>query len=77
MTTLYKTHKNYCSMRFQLMKNTFHLLLAVFYMLTATAQTEITSSEAKTLYANTTKNRVSIHDPSITFDEVSNRYYIL
>ena len=76
MTTLYKTHKNYRSMRFQLMKNTFHLLLAVFYMLTATAQTEITSSEAKTLYANTTKNRVSIHDPSVTFDEVSNRYYI-
>ena len=52
------------------------LLTAVCDVLTAGAQTEVTTTEARNLYKNTTKNRVSIHDPSVTFDEASHRYYI-
>ena len=38
--------------------------------------TELTSSEAKSLYKTTTKKRVSIHDPSVVWEPKLKRYYI-
>ena len=52
------------------------LLLAAAIPLAASAQTELTYTEAKTLYANKTKKEVSIHDPSVVYDQGSGRYYI-
>ena len=52
------------------------LLLAAAIPLAASAQTELTYTEAKTLYANKTKKEVSIHDPSVVYDQSSGRYYI-
>ena len=40
------------------------------------AQTEVTTQEAKNLYKNTTKKRVSVHDPSVVYEPISKRYYI-
>ncbi len=49
-------------------------------MLTLTAAqaqtTELTTTEAKSLYKTTSKKRVSVHDPSIVWDQNSKRYYI-
>ena len=41
-------------------------------------ENEITSATAKTMYANTSKKRVSVHDPSIVLDTISKtkRYYV-
>lgn len=52
------------------------LLLAAAIPLAVSAQTELTYTEAKTLYANKTKKEVSIHDPSVVYDQSSGRYYI-
>ena len=52
------------------------LLLAAAIPLAASAQTELTYTEAKTLYVNKTKKEVSIHDPSVVYDQSSGRYYI-
>ena len=53
------------------------LIIYHFSLLTpVTAQTAITTQEAKSLYANTSKNRVSIHDPSVVYNHQNNRYYI-
>ena len=52
------------------------LLLAAAIPLAASAQTELTYTEAKTLYVNKTKKEVSIHDPSVVYDQGSGRYYI-
>ena len=49
------------------------LLLAAAIPLAASAQTELTYTEAKTLYANKTKKEVSIHDPSVVYDQSSGR----
>ena len=59
------------------MKKITTLLLAILTAATATAQTEVTASEAKTLYKATSKKRVSVHDPSVVYDSTSGRYYIL
>lgn len=37
---------------------------------------ELTLTEAKTLYKNTSKKRVSVHDPSVVWDQTTSRYYI-
>ncbi len=45
---------------------------------TAVAQDiEVTTAEAKNLYKTTTKNRTSIHDPSIVYNPSNQRYYIM
>ena len=42
-----------------------------------TAQpTELTSSQAKSLYKTMTKKRVSVHDPSVVWEPTTKRYYI-
>ncbi len=56
------------------------LLLSLFilnsFISPAGAQTELTTLEAKTLYKNTSKKRVSIHDPSVVYNQQNQRYYI-
>ena len=42
----------------------------------AQSQTEVTTQEAKTLYKNVSKKRISIHDPSVVYEPTSQRYYI-
>ena len=39
-------------------------------------QTEVTTQEAKNLYKNTTKRRVSVHDPSVVYEPSTKCYYI-
>ncbi len=38
--------------------------------------TELTTDEAKSLYRNISMQRVSVHDPSIVYEEATKRYYI-
>ena len=54
-------------------------MLALLPLLVTQAQTELTTTEAKTLYKNTSKRRVSVHDPSVVWDTINtpNRYYII
>ena len=40
------------------------------------AQTEVTQQEARQLYNSTSKKRVSVHDPSVVYDQSTGRYYI-
>jgi arabinan endo-1,5-alpha-L-arabinosidase len=56
----------------------FLLVISAFSFQTAvcTAQTELTADQAKTLYKTTSKRRVSIHDPSVVYNEQNQRYYI-
>ena len=58
------------------MKHLITLLAGMLAGLSATAQTAVTYEEARTLYQSTTKRRVSVHDPSVTYDSSSHRYYI-
>ena len=55
-------------------------LLAILHpspvTLNLSAQTELTTDQAKSLYRNTSKRRVSIHDPSVVYNEQNQRYYI-
>lgn len=37
---------------------------------------ELTTDEAKTMYRNISMQRVSVHDPSIVYEEATKRYYI-
>ena len=37
---------------------------------------EVTTQEAKSLYRNTSKRWVSIHDPSVVYDQQNQRYYV-
>ena len=37
---------------------------------------ELTTQEAKSLYRNTSKRWVSIHDPSVVYDQQNQRYYV-
>jgi arabinan endo-1,5-alpha-L-arabinosidase len=39
-------------------------------------ENEVTITQAKTMYKNTTKKRVSVHDPSVVWEPKSKRYYI-
>ena len=50
------------------MKHLFILATLLLTFLTADAQTELTSAQAKTLYKTTTKKRISVHDPSVVFN---------
>ena len=55
------------------------LLLAIFMAFTiqtASAQTELSTAEAQTLFHSTSKQRTSIHDPSVVYHEQTKRYYI-
>ena len=58
------------------MKNLFTIILAVLCTVYATAQTELTQTEAKTLYRNVSKKRTSVHDPSVVYEPNTQRYYI-
>jgi arabinan endo-1,5-alpha-L-arabinosidase len=58
------------------MKRFYVLTIAMLTFVTASAQTELTTTEAKTLYKTTTKKRVSVHDPSVVWEPNSQRYYI-
>lgn len=60
------------------MKRFFTLFFSALPLLGITAQEiEITPSQAKALYKNTSHRRVSVHDPSIVYDSIkTNRYYI-
>ena len=58
------------------MKKILTFLLALAPFVGSQAQTEMTSSEAKTLIKNTSKRRISIHDPSVVWESKAQRYYI-
>ena len=58
------------------MKKLICTLMSMLTLTTATAQTELTYSEAKTLYKDKAKTSVSVHDPSVVYDSNSQRYYI-
>ena len=60
------------------MKKLLALLLAALPLMGTTAQeTEITSTQAKQMIKNTSKRGTSVHDPSVVYEPVSGRYYIL
>jgi len=54
----------------------FSLALAVCQLSLSMAQTELTTQEAKSLYKNTSKKWVSVHDPSVVYEPSTERYYI-
>ena len=58
------------------MKRFYTLIVAMLTFASASAQTELTTTEAKTLYKSTSKKRVSVHDPSIVWEPNKQRYYI-
>ena len=63
-----------------MMKRLTTLLLVFLPLIGMQAQPiELTTTEAKSLYKNTTKRRVSVHDPSVVWDSVNtpHRYYII
>ena len=43
---------------------------------TAQAQTTVTSEEAAAMYKAVSKKRISVHDPSVVYDNATGRYYI-
>ena len=58
------------------MKRLTIILCALCHLCGLSAQTELTSAEAKALYKNTTKKRVSVHDPSVVYEPKTKRYYV-
>lgn len=58
------------------MKQFYILLVALMTGVSAGAQTELTTTEAKSLYKNVSKKRQSVHDPSVVYEPTSKRYYI-
>ena len=58
------------------MKQLYIFLLALITSVSASAQTELTTSEAKSLYKTVSKKRQSVHDPSVVYEPTSKRYYI-
>lgn len=59
------------------MKQLLTLLFISTLSWSASAQTEMTTSEVSSLYKdNVTKKRVSVHDPSVVYEPTSSRYYI-
>lgn len=57
-------------------KRLYSLAAALLALSAVTAKTEVTSTQAKNLYQNTSKKRVSVHDPSIVYEPTTHRYYI-
>ena len=51
-------------------------LCATLQPVMAQGEIEVTPDEAKTLYTNTSKNSVSVHDPSVVYNPSSKRFYI-
>lgn len=58
------------------MKQFFILLFGLLTGVSAYAQTEVTTTEAKSLYKDVSKKRQSVHDPSVVYEPNSQRYYI-
>ena len=53
------------------------VLTAALLMATAAnAQTELTNTEAQSLYKSTTKTYQSVHDPSVVYEPTTKRYYV-
>lgn len=62
------------------MKTTKQLITLLFMLapaLSASAQSELTTNEAKQMIQNKSKKRVSVHDPSIIWEPKTQRYYIV
>ena len=62
------------------MKTTKQLIALLFMLapaLSASAQSELTTNEAKQMIQNKSKKRVSVHDPSIIWEPKTQRYYIV
>ena len=58
------------------MKKLTLLLLALLPLAALAQDTELTVQQAKNLYKNTSKRRVSVHDPSVVYCPSNQRYYI-
>ena len=58
------------------MKQFYILLVALMTGVSASAQTELTTTEAKSLYKTVSKKRQSVHDPSVVYEPTKKRYYI-
>lgn len=58
------------------MKSLICSLAALLTLTAVSAQTQLSSDEARRLYLNKTKTAVSVHDPSVVYDSGSQRYYI-
>ena len=62
------------------MKTTKQLITLLFMLapaLSASAQSELTTNEAKQMIQNKSKKRASVHDPSIIWEPKTQRYYIV
>lgn len=58
------------------MKRILLSLSFIICQLSFSAAQEVTTQEAKSLYRNTSKRWVSIHDPSVVYDQQNQRYYV-
>ena len=58
------------------MKRLTIILFALCHLCCLSAQTELTSAEARSLYKATSKKWVSVHDPSVVYVPNTKRYYI-
>ncbi|MCR5818119.1 MAG: family 43 glycosylhydrolase [Prevotella sp.] len=59
------------------MKKIFTLALALMPLLGMNAQeNEVTTTQAKAMYKDVSKTRVSVHDPSVVYEPTSKNYYI-
>ena len=58
------------------MKKVLLTLALVMFCLFVQAQTAMTTSEIKSLYKTQKRSWVSIHDPSVVWDQSSNYFYI-
>ena len=60
------------------MKRIFTLLLTTILPIAAAVaqETEITTAKAKSMYKDVTKQRASVHDPSVVYEPSSKRYYV-
>jgi arabinan endo-1,5-alpha-L-arabinosidase len=69
---------DYKSKHCYIMKKLLSLLLCAlpFTAVMAQEETEITTTQAKSMYKNTSKKRISVHDPSVVYEPESKRYYI-
>ena len=58
------------------MKRLTIILCVLCHLSALSAQTEVTSAEAKNLYKNVSKKWVSVHDPSVVYEPKTKRYYV-
>ena len=58
------------------MKKTVLISIAVMTSLAVSAQTEITTNQAKAMYRTLNMRYVSVHDPSVVYEPDSKQYYI-